>query len=64
MQFHEKNFLIYLISRVFLPGLFFYFLACCVGIYARIEDQEVWTFITRTTGLYEQMEEVPTIENV
>ena len=34
------------------------------GIYARIEDPEVWTFITSTTRLYEQMEEVPTIENV
>ena len=29
MQFHEKIFLIYLISRVFLPGLFLNFLACC-----------------------------------
>ena len=30
MQFHEK--MIYLISRVFLPGLFLNFLACCCGI--------------------------------
>ena len=32
MQFHEKMFWIYLISRVFLPGLFFKFLARCANI--------------------------------
>ena len=30
MQFHEKKILIYLISRVFLPGLFFNFLATVI----------------------------------
>ena len=29
MQFREKNFLIYLISRLFLPGRFLNFLARC-----------------------------------
>ena len=33
MQFHtQKNFLIYLISRVFLPGLFLNFLAYCPNL--------------------------------
>ena len=36
MQFHEKNFLIHLISRVFLPGLFKFFGPLWVGTLERM----------------------------
>ena len=49
MQFDEKNFLIYLISRVFFAWTFLNFLACCVRIHICIKKNQ--------TFLYSPMEE-------